>query len=95
MVKASELIKVQQERDNRKYHTYDKIYNIIEKKINLASIGDNYYIWYQIPEFFVGLPLYSVNGCSIYLQSKLKKNEFKIFLYKQNILLISWFPKNH
>jgi hypothetical protein len=91
MIKASELIKVQQERENRKYITYDKIYNIIEKKINLASIGDNYYIWYSIPEFFVGLPRYSVNDCSLYLQTKLKKNGFKIILYNPNILLINWF----
>ena len=88
MIQANELIKKQQERDNRKYITYDKIYNIIEKKIHLASTGDNYYIWYQIPDFLIGLPLYSVKGCTTYIQTKLKQNGFDTDLYNQNILLI-------
>jgi len=93
MVKANELIKTQQERDNRKYITYEKIYNIVEKKINYASSGDNYYIWYQIPEFLIGLPLYSLKDCNVYIQSKLQKNGFDIDFYEPNILLIKWFPK--
>ena len=33
MVKADELIKEQKEREERKKKTFDKIYNLIEKKI--------------------------------------------------------------
>jgi hypothetical protein len=91
MVKASDLIKQQKEREERKKKTFDKIYMVVEKKITLASEGDYYYTWYQIPEFLVGLPLYSVDECKNYIQEKLKMNGFKTEFFLPNILLIKWF----
>ena len=67
MVKATDLIKQQKEREERKKNTFNKIYCLIEKKIVLASTGNNYYTWYQIPEFLVGLPLYSLDECQEYI----------------------------
>ena len=92
MVKASELIKKQKERDELKKKTYDKIYNIIEKKICIASDTNCYHTWYQIPEFLVGLPVYSYKDCNDYIQNKLKSNGFKVDFYEPNILFIKWFP---
>jgi hypothetical protein len=93
MVKATELIKQQKEREDRKKLTFDKIYLVIEKKIVLASSGDYYYTWYQIPEFLVGLPMYSVDECQKYIQEKLKVNGFETEFFLPNILLIKWFEK--
>ena len=93
MVKANELIKQQKERDERKKITFDKIYSVIEKKIILASTGNYYYTWYQIPEFLVGLPMYSIDECQKYIQKKLKTNGFDTELFLPNILLIKWFEK--
>ena len=94
MVKAKELIKQQKVREERKNKTFDKIYEVIEKKIVLASTGDYYYTWYQIPEFLVGLPLYSLDECLKYIQEKLKSNGFETEFFNPNILLIKWFAKN-
>jgi hypothetical protein len=94
MVKADELIKQQKEREERKKITFDKIYSVLEKKIILASTGDYYYTWYQIPEFLVGLPIYSLDECRKYIQNKLKKNGFEIEFFEPNILLVKWFSKN-
>lgn len=94
MVKAQELIKQQKEKEERKKLTYEKIYLVIEKKICLASTGNYYYTWYQIPEFLVGLPMYSINECQIYIQEKLITNGFDIEFFSPNILLIKWFDKN-
>lgn len=93
MVKADDLIKEQKEREERKKITFDKIYKLVEKKILVASAGDYYYTWYQIPEFLVGLPIYSLDECSKYIRDKLKKNGFESDYYEPNILLIKWFPK--
>jgi hypothetical protein len=93
MVKANDLVKQQKEREERKNKTFDKIYSLVEKKIILASGGDYYHTWYQIPEFFVGLPMYSVDDCQQYIQKKLKKNGFKSEFYDPNILLIEWSTK--
>jgi hypothetical protein len=93
MVKASELIKNQKEREEKKKNTFDKIYIHIEKKIVTASASDYYYTWYQIPEFLVGLPLYSVDECQIYVQQKLKNNGFDTEFFEPNLIYIKWFPK--
>jgi hypothetical protein len=94
MVKAEELIKQQKEREERKKLTFDKIYSHIEKKIVLASAGDYYYTWYQIPEFLVGLPMYSLTECQKYVEKKLKNNGFETEFFQPNILLVKWFAKN-
>lgn len=92
MVKADDLIKQQKEREERKNITFEKIYNQVEKKIYSASSGNSYYTWYRIPEFLVGLPMYSLNDCNQYLQNKLNKSGFTIEFFEPNILLIKWFP---
>lgn len=93
MVKANDLIKEQKDRENRKLKTFDKIYVLVEKKIKTASSGDYYYTWYQVPEFLVGLPMYSFTECIKYIEDRLKKDGFDTEFYKPNILLIKWFPK--
>jgi hypothetical protein len=93
MVKALELIKQQKEKEDRKKETYEKIYIHIEKKIITASTGNYYYTWYQIPEFLIGLPMYSVEDCQKYIQKKLHSNGFDTELFESNLIYIKWFPK--
>jgi hypothetical protein len=93
MVNAEELIKEQKCREDRKYITFNKIYQMVENKIRAASACNNYYAWYQVPEFLVGSPLYSYQECKEYIRKKLTKSNFEIELYPPNILLIKWFPK--
>jgi hypothetical protein len=92
MVKANDLIFIQKNRESKKYITFDKIYNNIEKKIKLSSDGNNYYTWYQIPEFLIGLPFYSLIDCTVYINKKLNDDGFITTLYNNNLLLITWFP---
>jgi hypothetical protein len=47
----------------------------------------------SIPEFIIGLPLYSLTECKDYIIRKIGKNGFKIEFFEPNILLIKWFPK--
>jgi len=93
MVKADKLIKEQKERDERKKVTFDKVFMKIEKKIVLASAANYYYCWYSIPEFIVGLPMYSLKECKEYIENKLKNDGFETEFFEPNILLIKWFPK--
>ena len=92
MLKACELISNQKERESKKYIIYNKIYGNIENKIKISSDINNYYIWYQIPEFLIGLPFYDVQDCKKYISKTLIDNGFKTKSYNNNILLISWFP---
>ena len=91
MIKASDLVKEQKERESRKYKTYNKIYTLVERKIVLASKGNNYYTWFETPEFLVGYPMYNLEDCLKYITEKLKKNGFKIEFFNPNILFIKWY----
>jgi len=84
MVKASDLIKQQKEREDRKF--------LIEKKICYASSGNFYTTWYQIPTFLIGLPLYSLDDCSTYIINKLNKDGFEANIIKPDIIIIKWTP---
>lgn len=93
MVKASDLINQQKEREKIKYKTFSKIYEQIDKKINLASSSDYYYVWYEIPKFLIGYPLYNYKECITVVVNKLKQNGFEIEEFEPTLLLIKWFPK--
>ena len=92
MVKANDLINEQQKREKIKIETFKKVFENIEKKIVLASAGNFYYVWYEIPEFILGLPTYNLKDCQSYVKKKLEENQFEVLEYEPNILLIKWFP---
>jgi len=92
MVKATDLIKEQKEREERKKNTYKKILEKVEKKILLASKSNFYECKYDIPEFILGLPIYSVKNCKKFIKEKLRKDGFKVTNIVDNIFLISWYP---
>ncbi len=94
MVKASDLVKEQKERENHKKETYKKIFERIEKKITLASASNAYECNYEIPNFIIGLPLYSVKKCKKFVVKKLIENGFKVDS-KENIVFISWKPQSN
>ena len=92
MVKATELIKQQENKDNKKFITFTKIYDNIERKIITASERNLYYTYYEIPQILIGYPIYSHKECYRYIDNKLKNNGFTTQEYLNNIILISWFP---
>jgi len=92
MVKADDLIKEQKKRNKIKIKTFIKIYNKIEKKITLASASNFYYCWYEIPEFILGMPIYSLQECKVFIEKKLIEDGFKVKFYESNIIMISWYP---
>jgi len=91
MVKADELIKQQKDREKIKYKTFSKIYESVEKKITLASASNYSYLWYEIPQFIIGYPLYSCPDCIACISKELTNNGFTVEKYEPNIILITWF----
>lgn len=94
MVKANDLINEQKKREKIKIETFKKVYKNIEKKIILASAGNFYYTWYEIPEFILGLPTYNLKDCIKYVKERLSEDQFTFDIYEPNIIFIKWFPDN-
>ena len=93
MVNAKDLVKKQKKKDKEKNIIYQKVFERIDKKILMAS-GQNFYqCLYEIPEFMLGLPLYNLHECIIYIDKKLKENGFKT-MWNNNEVLIDWEPED-
>lgn len=90
MVKAEDLIKEQEEKNEIRKKCYKKVYKRIETKIVQVNSVNESQCWYEIPEFILGIPLYSFEDCKKYIIEKLKKNGFKSKMINDNVILIDW-----
>lgn len=89
VLNAKDLVKQQKKKDKEKNLIFQKVYDRIDKKILMASNQNFYQCLYEIPEFMLGLPLYNLQECIIYVNKKLKNNGFKTF-WNNNKVLIDW-----
>lgn len=90
MVKAEDLIKEQEEKTNMRKEYYKKVYKRVEKKIVQVNSVNESQCWYEIPEFILGIPLYSFEDCKQYLINRLQKNGFKTNMLNNNTIFIDW-----
>ena len=72
----------------------NQIYNILlqhcHNKIKACSLrGKESYIFYLVPEFYLGLPKYDLVKCSKYICNHLFKNGFKVG-YTGHFIYIDW-----
>tara|TARA_B100000795_G_scaffold269969_2_gene261485 strand:+ start:19581 stop:19907 length:327 start_codon:yes stop_codon:yes gene_type:complete len=94
-ISLSELYKLNDKKNTVKYDTFDKIIDICHIKIkNTATIG-GMNIFYEIPFYVYGKPLYKINDCINYIVEALKKNGLYVQLLPEpntNMIYISWDP---
>ena len=91
-INIDELYEKKQRRDLRQVSIFKKILNRIHKRS--LSTGKNKmhdrYIWYQIPEYIFGEPLYNCGDCIAYIVYALEENGFRIQYLHPNMLFVSW-----
>lgn len=86
---AKDLVKKQKKKEKEKNSIYKKVYDRIDKKILMASEQNYYQCLYEIPEFMLGLPLYNLHECIVFVDKELKSNGFKTY-WTNNEVLIDW-----
>ena len=71
---------------------FNKILNRIHKRITLTARNktNEQHIWFTIPEYIFGEPIYDKGDCIAYIVSKLEVNKFHIRYIHPNTLFISW-----
>jgi hypothetical protein len=90
MVTADELVKEQLDRNNKRKNIFKKVYKLVERRIVDSSKINLYQCYYDIPNFIMNVPLYSIDECREYIIDKLIKNGFKVNIVNQNKIIISW-----
>jgi hypothetical protein len=91
-VNIDDLYEKNQKRDLKQLSIFNKILNRIHKRI--VTTGRNKrtekFIWFTIPEYIFGEPVYDKNDCIAYIISKLESNGFFIKYMHPNTIFVSW-----
>jgi len=91
-VNIDDLYEKRQQRDLRQVSIFNKILNRIHKRIKVTGRNktNEQHIWFTIPEYIFGEPVYNKAECIAYVISKLEANKFHIRYIHPNTLFVSW-----
>lgn len=91
-VNIDDLYEKKKNRDLKQISIFNKILNRIHKRITITgrTKRNEKYIWFLIPEYIFGEPLYDKGECIGYIVQKLNENGFFIKYIHPNTLFISW-----
>ena len=87
-----ELHKNINDKNVKRQQYFATILDSCHSKIKRASEKELYEYSYDVPEYTIGLPMYKLTDCIIYLYENLKKNGFFVKYYFPKTLYISWKP---
>lgn len=94
-ISLAELYTLKDKKERNKYNTFDNIIDICHKKIkNTATIG-GMNIFYEIPFYIYGKPLYKIDECVKYIVDSLRKNGLYVQILPEpntNMIYVSWNP---
>lgn len=87
-----DLYQNKQKRDMRQVSIFNKILNRIHHRITITGRGrkNEQHIWFTIPEYIFGEPIYDKAECIAYIIAKLEENKFHIRYLHPNTLFVSW-----
>lgn len=91
-INIDELYEKKQLRDMKQLTIFNKILNRVHKRITFTSrnkVNDKY-IWFTVPEYIFGEPIYDQGDCIGYLVTKLETNGFLVKYVHPSTLFVSW-----
>lgn len=91
----STLYDMKDSKDKKKLVIFDEIITKCHNKIKFTAKNGGYCIFFEIPYFIIGKPLYNIQECTNYIINSLKKNGLFVSLLappNNNIIYISWNP---
>ena len=92
-INIDDLYEKRQKRDLKQLSIFNKILNRIHKRIQHTAKNKNCndtFIWFNVPEYLIGEPIYDKGECIGYIVSELDKNGFHVKYVHPNALFISW-----
>jgi len=91
-VNIDELYEKDQRRDLKQLSIFNKILNRVHRRITITSRTkrNEKFIWFTIPEFIFGEPVYNKTDCIAYVVTKLEENGFSIRFIYPNTLFVAW-----
>lgn len=91
-INIDDLYNKNQQRDLKQLSIFNKILNRIHNKIKTTTRGQrkDTHVWFAVPEYIFGEPIYNQGDCIGHLVVKLEENGFHVQYMHPNTLFISW-----
>lgn len=91
-INIDELYEKKKQRDLKQLAIFNKILNRVHKRVIHTSKNktNDMHIWFTVPEYIFGEPVYDKGECIGYLVTKLEENGFHIRYIHPNTLFVSW-----
>lgn len=85
-----EIQKKQLEREQRRTKIYTKILENCFKRIKLCADKEETVCIYTLPEYIVGVPLYNMTDCIMFILQNVKSKGFNCRYYHPYTIIITW-----
>ena len=87
-----ELFEKKQQRDLKERSIYNKLLNRVHSRIKHTSRSkrNESHIWFQVPQYIFGEPVYKQGDCIGYLVANLEENGFYVRYIHPGTLFITW-----
>jgi len=92
-MKKLNIYELHGEMNRRKETRTRSMDNVLERchnKIRSASKKELSRIYFEVPEFVIGLPVYKLNDCILHIMKSLNQNGFVVKYFFPKLLYISW-----
>ena len=91
-INIDELYEKNHRRDLKQLSVFNKLLGRIHKRINNVgkTKSTDKHIWFTVPEYIFGEPVYEKAECIAYLVTKLEDNGFHVRYMHPNTLFVSW-----
>ena len=91
-INIDDLYENKQKRDLKQITIFNKILNRVQKRIQLTARNkkNDQHIWFVVPEYIFGEPIYDKAECIAYVVTKLELDKFHIRYLHPNTLFVSW-----
>jgi hypothetical protein len=91
-INIDDLYEKKQQRDLKQVSIFNKILNRIQQRIIMTGRNKRHekHIWFTVPEYIFGEPIYDKGDCIAYVITKLEENGFFIRYMHPNTLFVSW-----
>jgi len=91
-VNIFDLYRDMNQKKMKKLTGYDGVLQKCYQRIKIAARVDQMKMFYEVPEFVLGLPIYDIHHCMAYMMHQLRQHGFIVTYYFPRILYISWDP---
>uniref|UniRef100_A0A6C0I5H4 Uncharacterized protein n=1 Tax=viral metagenome TaxID=1070528 RepID=A0A6C0I5H4_9ZZZZ len=91
-INIDELYAKKKLRDTKQLGIFNKILNRVQLRIKhtAKTKADDKHIWFTVPEYIFGEPIYDKGDCIGYLVAKLEDNGFFVRYLHPNTLFVTW-----